>query len=130
VSVRHGGRALSFAALAALVLVLAACGRSGCPRLEGRWRGVRAEGVGNESPVLANVFAQKTELEVKGDLMTLTTPGETQSGRYRVVYENDTSVTITTDRDGPDSPQTFTFEGPKALRWLAAQGESMVFARQ
>jgi hypothetical protein len=114
----------------AIALAALACERTGCPRLEGRWRGVRAESTLGESVAAATQFAQKTQLDVRGDTLTMTTPTETQSGRYRVVYENETSVTITTDKDGPDAPQTFTFEGPRALRWLAQEGESMVFARQ
>jgi hypothetical protein len=119
-------------ALCAMASSTTACGRAGSARLEGRWRGVRAEGGSggsSESLVAANLFALRTELEVSGDTMKITTGTETQVGRYRVVYENDTSVTITTDKDGPDAPQTFTFEGPRALRWLAAQGESLVFAK-
>ncbi len=103
---------------AGLLLVVAllgtACGRAGCPRLEGKWRGVRAE---------------RATGEVSGDSMRVTTPNEAQSGHYRVVYENDTTVTIATDMDGPDVPQTFTFEGPNSVRWLAAEGESIVFAK-
>jgi hypothetical protein len=118
---------LSFAVLASFAH---GCGRPGSPRLEGRWRGVRAEGFGGEALAAANAFALRTELQVSGDAMTITTPTETQSGRYRVVYENETSVTVTTDKDGPDAPQTFTFEGPRAMKWLAAQGESIVFGRQ
>ncbi len=123
----HASRAVSFGVWASLAL---ACGPPGSPRLEGRWRGVRAEGFGGEGLAAANAFAIRTELHVSGDAMTITTPTETQAGRYRVVYENETSVTVTTDKDGPDAPQTFTFEGPRALKWLAGQGESIVFARQ
>jgi hypothetical protein len=116
-------------AITAVVTLAAACGRAGCPRLEGRWRGVRAEAGTGEAPAAAVAFARATVLEVNGDTMRVTTPSDTQFGRYRVVYENDTTVSIVTDADGPDVPQTFTFEG-SALRWLAAEGESIVFARQ
>jgi hypothetical protein len=120
----------SAAALIAGAFLGSACGRAGCPRLEGRWRGVRAERASGETPTAAAAFARGTVLEVSGDTMRVTTPNETQSGHYRVVYENDATVTIATDTDGPDVPQTFTFEGAGSIRWLAAEGESIVFAKQ
>lgn len=118
------------ALVVAAALLGTACGRAGCPRLEGKWRGVRAERAAGDTPPSAMAFARGTVLEVNGDTIRVTTPTETQSGHYRVVYENDTTVTIATDRDGPDVPQTFTFEGPSAVRWLAAEGESIVFGKQ
>ena len=127
-AVRRAG--LAIVAAAALG---AGCGHAGCPRLEGKWRGVRAErtsvDVPREVPPAAAAFARGTVLEVTGDTMRVTTIGDSQSGHYRVVYENDTTVTIATDMDGPDVPQTFTFEGPNSVRWLAAEGESIVFAK-
>jgi hypothetical protein len=112
------------------VLLETACGRAGCPRLEGRWRGVRAERTSGETPPAAAAFARGTVLEVSGDTMRMTTPNDTQFGHYRVVYENDSTVSLATDTDGPDLPQTFTFEGPGSVRWLAAEGESIVFTKQ
>ncbi|HEY8040525.1 MAG TPA: hypothetical protein VIF15_12055, partial [Polyangiaceae bacterium] len=71
--------------LLALVALAVACHRGGSARLEGHWRGVRAEGVGAESQSAANAFATGTELEVKGDAITVSTPRDKQSGKYKVV---------------------------------------------
>ncbi len=114
--------------IAVLVGFGAGC-RAGSARLEGRWHGVRAEGVSGEALASANAFAARMELEVSGDTLTITSPGESQSGRYRVVHEDDNSVTVTTDKDGTDAPQTFTFAGPTTLKWSVLAGKSIVFAR-
>jgi hypothetical protein len=115
---------------AALVSLLAACGHPGSARLEGRWLGVRAEGVPADVQTAANAFATATELEVKGDAITVSTPKDKQSGRYRVVREDKTSVVIATDKDGVEEPQTFTFVDAKTMRWSVLDGKSIVFAKR
>jgi hypothetical protein len=117
------------AALAAFVL-LGGCTPSGSPRLEGKWRGVRAEGVAPEAQTAANTFATQTELVFKGDSVTVVTPKEKQSGRYRVVRESGAEIVIVTDGDAPEDQQTFTIEGEHALRWSLLDGKTIVFARQ
>lgn len=67
---------------------------------------------------------------MKGDALVVITPKETQSGRYRVLRQDRTTLVITTDRDGADDPQTFVFVDDKTLRWSVLEGRSIVFARQ
>jgi hypothetical protein len=110
--------------------LLAACHGGGAARLQGNWRGVRAEGVAPEAATAANTFATGTALDVKGDAITVTTPKDTQSGHYKVVKQDKTTVVITTDKDGADDPQTFVFVDDKTLRWSVLDGKSIVFARQ
>jgi hypothetical protein len=113
-----------------LLPVLGACHGDGSSRLQGKWRGVRAEGVPGEAVAVANAFATGTELEVKGDAITVTTPRDRQSGRYKVLRQEKTTLVITTDRDGPGDPQTFTFVDEKTLRWAPIEGKSIVFTKE
>jgi hypothetical protein len=114
----------------ALAAAAAACHGDGAAKLQGRWRGVRAEGVAPESVAAANAFATGTELEVKGDAITVTTPKDKQSGHYKVVKQEKATLIITTDKDGPAEPQTFTFADERTMRWTVVEGRAIVFARQ
>jgi hypothetical protein len=121
---------------AAMVLLAAGacaaigCGRSGAARLEGHWRGLRAEGVPGDAQAAANSFAAAMELEVKGDSIRVSTSKDRQSGHYRIVREDKASVVLTTEKDGPDEPQTFTFVDAKTMKWSVLDGKSIVFVRQ
>ena len=116
--------------LGAAVALGAACHGEGAARLQGTWRGVRAEGVAPEALAGANAFAVATELDVKGDALVVITPKETQSGRYRVLRQDRATLVIATDKDGADNPQTFVFVDEKTLRWAVLEGRTIVFARQ
>ena len=115
--------------LAALALGVLACG-GGAKRLQGKWHGLRAEGVAVASQAAANSFASRMTLEVSGDSITVTTPHDKQSGRYRVVKEDKSTLVLTTDKDGPREPQTFTFVDDKTVKWLVMDGEAIVFGKQ
>ena len=127
---------LSFARASLLGAILfafaavAGCHGDGAARLQGKWHGVRAEGVSAETVVAANAFATATEIDVKGDAITVTTPKDKQSGRYKVVKQDKSTLVITTDKDGTDDPQTFTFVDDKTLRWAVLDGKSILFAKQ
>lgn len=124
------GHGIAPAALAAVLLSVAACHHGGAPRLEGHWRGVHAEGVGGEALAAANGFATETEIDVKGDVITVTTPKDRQSGHYKVVRADKRTIVITTDKDGPSDPQTFTFVDDKTMKWAVLEGKSIVFQKQ
>ena len=117
-------------ALAALMAVAAACGSEGAPRLQGTWRGQRAEGVPASAAGVANAFAAGMLLEVKGDGIAVTTARDRQSGRYKVVKEDKTSLVITTDKDGAGARQTFTFVDDRTMKWAVLDGNVIVFAKQ
>jgi hypothetical protein len=122
---------LAPAALAVvLVFAGAACKTAGAARLQGKWKGQRAEGVVPTALAAANAFASGMQLEVKGDSITVTTSKDRQSGHYKVVKEDKASVVITTDKDGPTEPQTFSFPDDKTLKWAVVDGQAIVFARQ
>jgi hypothetical protein len=116
--------------LAALALGLLACGGGGSKRLQGKWHGLRAEGVAVASQSAANSFASGMTLEVSGDSITVTTPHDKQAGRYKVVREDKSTLVLTTDKDGPKEPQTFTFVDDKTVKWLVMDGELIVFGKQ
>jgi hypothetical protein len=91
---------------------------------------VRAEGVSSDAQPAANAFAAAMELEVKGDSITVSTSRDKQSGHYRIVREDKASVVLTTEKDGPDEPQTFTFVDPQTMKWSVLDGKSIVFVRR
>jgi hypothetical protein len=117
-------------ALALGLASLCACGHKGSARLEGRWKGTRADGVAAEAQTAANAFATSTEIEVKGDAIAVTTGHDRQSGTYKVVKEDKGSVTIVTDKDGPNDAQVFSFVDDKTMRWAVLEGKTITFARQ
>lgn len=117
-------------ALAVAAAVLLSCTRTGSPRLQGRWRGVRAEGVVGEASTAANTFAFHTKLHFEGGEMTLLSPHQAQAGHYRVVREDATSLVLVTDADGPSAPETFTFGADGTMRWAILPGKTIVFARE
>jgi hypothetical protein len=121
---------------AACVLTVLAFAASGCrapptsPRLEGRWIGIRAEGVSPEARSAANAFATSTELEFRRNEITVATAKQTQSGRYQLVREEPSAVVIATDLEGPAHPQTFVFAGDETMRWVLPEGKTIVFAKE
>jgi hypothetical protein len=115
---------------ASCALLVASCGRGGPSRLEGHWRGVRAEGVAGEAQEgAANAFATAMELDVKGDSITVSTGKDRQSGRFRIVREDKATLVLTTEKDGPDEPQTFTFVDAKTMKWAVLEGRTIVFVK-
>jgi precorrin-6B methylase 1 len=114
---------------ALFALGVSACGHDGSVRLEGKWKGKSAEGVTPEAQSAANAFATETEIDVKGDEITVITSHERQSGTYRVVHEDRSQVTIVTDKDGPNDAQTFTLVDDKTLRWSVLEGKTITFTR-
>jgi len=118
------------AALALAGALVCACSPPGSMRLQGSWKGVAAEGVSGDGQAAAAAFATGTTIEVHGDQMTVTTPRDSQSGRYRVQREDATTLVVTTDKDGPEHPQTFVFTNrDETMRWAVHPGQTIVFAR-
>jgi hypothetical protein len=109
--------------------VSSACSHSGSSRLEGRWKGKSAEGVAPEAQAAANAFAVETEIDVRGDEITVITAHDKQSGTYKVLHEDKGQVTIVTDKDAPNDTQTFTLVDDKTLKWSVLDGKTITFAR-
>lgn len=116
---------------ATLALAAIACrGPAGSAQLEGRWIGIRAEGVSADVVATATAFATHTELEFRRTDITVTTSKQTQFGRYQLLREEPNSVVIATDLDGPAHPQTFVFAGDETMRWMLPEGKAIVFTRE
>jgi hypothetical protein len=122
-------RGTCIAAFVALPL-LACRAPASSDRLEGRWTGIRAEGVSPEALAAANAFATSTGLEFRRNEIVVMTSKETQSGRYQLVREDANAVVIATDLDGPAHPQTFVFAGDETMRWTLPDGKAIVFAKE
>jgi hypothetical protein len=119
------------ACIAALAAVLTlACHGASSDKLEGRWIGVRAEGVSPDAIAAGNAFARGLELEFRRNEITIAISGEEQSGRYELVREDPSGVVIATDRDGPSHPQTFVFAVDETMRWALPEGKAIVFAKE
>jgi hypothetical protein len=124
-----------FVGLAALAgLAFAVSGILGChhgsSRLTGHWRGVRAEGVSWNVDDSANAFAGKMQIDVVSDAITVTTSQGSAAGHYKLVSEDKTTTVITTDTDGSNDPQTFTFVDDKTMRWQLVPGKAVVFNKE
>lgn len=118
-------------AVCACAGALGACKPQGSAKLEGRWRGVRAEGVPTETQVQANTFALGTEIVAKGDQIVITTPaGRNPQSTYVVDAEDKKAVTIHTDKDGANARETFTFAADgKTMAWKIDDRRTIVFQK-
>jgi hypothetical protein len=110
--------------------MLVACKGGSGAKLEGRWRGIKAMGVPADQLGAANLFASAMELEFKGEQVSVHTGSDKQSAKFKVVKDDKTQVTITTDQDGPDDPQIFTFTDDHTMTWAIAPGKSIQFQKE
>ncbi len=118
-------------ALPLLGALAGACKHSGSNKLEGRWRGTRAEGVTPAVQEAANTFATQTEISAKGNQITIVTPAvKPQSATFTVDDENKTTLVLHTDKDGLSNKETFSFadEG-KTMTWRLGEGRTIVFTK-
>jgi hypothetical protein len=120
---------LARSGLLSVALLVAACGHKGSPRLEGHWRGLHAEGVSSDVQPMADTFATSTELDIRGEAILVTTPKGKQTGKFKVKSEDKTSITIWTDGDGPNDPQTFVFVDEKTMKWNVLEGKTITFRK-
>ncbi|MBX3228723.1 MAG: hypothetical protein KIT84_08730 [Labilithrix sp.] len=110
------------------LLALAACKPSGSKRLEGHWKGIRAEGVDPSAQANATAFALSTEIIAQGNQIAV----QTQAGRsgpatYVVDKEEGATLVIHTDQA---ATETFTFtEKADQMTWHVDQTQTIVFRR-
>ncbi len=118
---------------AAILLVASGCKHPGSQKLEGRWKGTKADGVATEQQINANVFASGTEIIARGDQIAVTTPAaKPLQATYTVDSEDKNSVTIHTDKDGPAQRETFTFtDDGNTMTWKVdpGSGRTLTFTR-
>ena len=115
--------------LLVLGLALASCRRGGSPKLEGHWKGQKADGVPESAQVAANAFATGTDIIAQGDQIAIQTPaGRNPAARYVVDKEDATTVVIHTERDG--IAETFTFnETGDVMIWKIDAQKSITFRK-
>lgn len=108
-----------------------ACKHPGSAKLEGRWKGTRADGVPPQVQDAANSFALGTEIVARGNQITVTTPAvKGQTSTYVVDDENKTTVVLHTERDGVQAKETFAFgEDNKTMTWRLGEGRTIVFQK-
>jgi hypothetical protein len=107
------------------------CKHPGSARLEGRWKGLRADGVAANVQDAANAFALQTEIVVKGDKITITAPNtKAQQDTYFVDSENKTTLVVHTEKDGLANKETFQFtEDGKQMTWRLNEGRTITFQK-
>ena len=117
------------AAALALTVVAVGCKHPGSQKLEGRWKGQKAEGVTEAVQVSANSFATGTEIVAQGNQIAILTPGgRNLPATYVVDKEDATTVVIHTDRDG--TAETFTFnEKADTMVWKIDDQRSITFKK-
>jgi len=113
----------------ALAIALPSCRRPGSPKLEGHWKGQKAEGVPDTALVAANAFAAGTDIIAQGDQIAIQTPaGRNPSARYVVDKEDATTVVIHTEREG--TAETFTFnDKADVMVWKIDAQRSITFKK-
>jgi hypothetical protein len=113
------------------MVLVAACGKPGAPQLQGKWKGTKVEGVGGDAQGSANSFASQIQLEVSGDVITVTYPkDQKQTGHYTVKKADKSTVVIAADKDGATSEETFTLVDDKTMKWSVDPGRLITFVRQ
>ena len=115
--------------LTATLIILAACKPSGSKRLEGHWRGIRAEGVDPGAQSSATAFATSTEIIAQGNQIAIQTQaGRSPTATYFVDRDEGTTLVIHTDRD--PATETFTFsEKADQMVWRIDQSHTITFRR-
>ena len=91
-----------------LVLVFAIASAIGCKphpssKLEGHWKGTRADGVAPGVQDAANAFATQTEIIARGNMITVSTPGPNGKGQpspYVIDGETHDRRPLHTEKDG------------------------------
>jgi hypothetical protein len=112
------------------MLAMLGCKRSqGSQKLEGHWRGQKADGIPEAVQVQGNSFANGMEIIAMGNQIAIQTPvGRNPPATYVVDKEDATTLVIHTDRDG--SAETFTFNDKADMMiWKVDAQRSITFKK-
>jgi hypothetical protein len=115
---------------ATIALLLAAgCKHPGSQKLEGHWKGQKADGVPEAAQAQANAFAAGTDIIAQGNQIAIQTPaGRNPAATYTVDKEDAVTLVLHTDRDG--SAETFTFdEKATTMIWKVDAQRSITFKK-
>lgn len=122
---------LALSLASAVAATATGCKHPGSAKLEGHWKGTRAEGVAPAQQDAANAFAAGTEIIARGDKITVSTPGaKGVQSTYVVDDENKTTVVLHTEKDGPNAKETLVFgDDGKTMTWRLGGGPLIHFNR-
>ena len=122
-------RKLVLALIFTTLLTTLGCKHPGSQKLEGHWKGMKAEGVDGPTAMQATAFATGTEIIAQGDQIAIQTPaGRNPAAKYFVDKEDATTLVIHSDRDG--SAETFTFnEKADQMVWKIVAQRSITFRK-
>jgi hypothetical protein len=113
-----------------LALTVSACKGGGSAKLEGHWRGTRAEGVRAEVTEPADRFASETEIIAKGNQIAVSTSGKKHQSSYVVDSDDKNTVVIHTEADGANAKETFVVaEDGKTMVWKLGDGRAIHFTK-
>lgn len=106
---------------------VAGCKHQGSAKLEGHWRGQKAEGVAESVQLSTNVFAGSAEIFAHNDqIVVQTAAGRPPAATYTVDKEDATTLVIHTDRDR--TTETFVFDPVTgSMTWKVDATRSIVF---
>jgi len=110
-------------------VVLAACTKHvGSAKLEGHWKGQKAEGIPDSVQLAGNTFALGTEIFAQNNQITIQTPsGRHPPTTYVIDKEDATTLVIHTDHD---APETFSFNAAgNVMVWKVDAQRSITFAK-
>jgi hypothetical protein len=121
--------------LAFAIVYVSGAGAVGCKhpssKLEGHWKGMRADGVAPGVQDAANSFATQTEIVARGNLIAVSTPGSKgQPSPFVIDSETPAVVLVHTDKDGAANKETFSFtEDGKTMTWRLGDGRTITFQK-
>lgn len=118
------------AATMIVLLALEACRAGGLARLQGHWQGVRAEGVDPEAQAAGDEFAASLNMDFKGDVVTVSTGTEKQSGRYAIVKEDTGSIVIAIADAAGDERETFTVVDDRTVKWAVGDTKRIILTKR
>lgn len=114
--------------LAGLVFAALGCSHPGSEKLEGRWKGQKAEGVAPEAQAQANAFALGTEIVASGNEITIQTPSGKTTATYRVDKEDATTLVLHTEPGGAAETLRFNASG-ETMVWRVDAQRSISFRK-
>ena len=114
-----------------LALLALSCNKGNAPKLEGRWRGIKATGVGPEQLQAANLFASKVQLDFHGQIVSVHVGDDKQSSPFKVITDGPGGMlVIADDGDGAQSRETFTLVDDHTMEWAVLPGKTLQLSKE
>jgi hypothetical protein len=124
---------MRFGNAASIVIAVTAAGCATTPkdRLQGKWVGETVDSFTPEQTTRVQGWASGTSFEFRGTRVTITIPAESpREGTFRVAKTSGDELTVAFLRaHGATDEVAFRFEGDDRMRWMLANGQSIVMRR-